>query len=576
MENKSETKVCQNCKTDFIIEPDDFSFYEKIKVPAPTFCPECRLKRKLIWRNERNLYRRKCDAPNHDEFIVSIYPSGTKFPVYDLKYWWKDEWDASVYFKDYDFTKLFFIQWNELFSLVPTINLINLNPVNSDYCNFTYNSKNCYLNFASDMNEDTAYLYHSIENRNCYDMLGSRKNENCYSLIDCEGCYGSSDLTISENCIDSSYCYDCRNCQNCIGCCGLRNAHYYIFNKKYSPEEYKIEISKLKLNTKNGRLEFEKVFNDLKIKHPRKFFNSKHVVNCSGDYIKGAQNCNQCFDIEGPAQNLKYTSYGVTNMKDSYDAYAIGVNIENCYDLFDAGDNMSNVSFSGNIWNSYNCNYCYFLRNCSNCFASIGLRNKQYCILNRQYTKEEYEELIPKIIQHMSDMPYIDNKGRIYKYGEFFPSELSPFAYNETIAQEYFPLTKEKAEEQGYKWKDKEERNYNIDIKNEDIPDDISNVDDDITTNVIECNHKGNCNQQCTEAFKITPEELQFYKRMNIPLPHLCPNCRHYERLAQRNPMKLWHRSCMNEGCTNTFETSYAPDRPEIVYCESCYQREVL
>ena len=28
--------------------------------------------------------------------------------------------------------------------------------------------------------------------------------------------------------------------------------------------------------------------------------------------------------------------------------------------------------------------------------------------------------------------------------------------------------------------------------------------------------------------------------------------------------------------CPNEFETSYAPDRPEIVYCEQCYQAEVI
>jgi hypothetical protein len=174
----------------------------------------------------------------------------------------------------------------------------------------------------------------------------------------------------------------------------------------------------------------------------------------------------------------------------------------------------------------------------------------------------------------MNDMPYIDSCGRIYKYGEFFPSDLSPFCYNETIAQEYFPLTKEQAIQQGYKWKEKEERNYTIDIKNEDIPDNINDITDDITTKIIECAHK-DCNHQCTEAFKIIPEELTFYRRMNLPIPRLCPNCRHGERIIQRNPMKLWHRSCMKEGCTNEFETSYAPERPEIVYCEKCYQGEV-
>ncbi len=143
------------------------------------------------------------------------------------------------------------------------------------------------------------------------------------------------------------------------------------------------------------------------------------------------------------------------------------------------------------------------------------------------------------------------------------------------VRWEYFPLNKEEALKQGYKWKDKEERNYVIDIKNEDIPNDIKDVKEDILGKVIECEHKGECNEQCTEAFKIISDELTFYKRMNLPLPHLCPNCRHYQRLKQRNPLKLWHRKCMHEGCNNEFETSYAPERPEIIYCEQCYNREV-
>jgi hypothetical protein len=54
--------------------------------------------------------------------------------------------------------------------------------------------------------------------------------------------------------------------------------------------------------------------------------------------------------------------------------------------------------------------------------------------LNRQYTKEEYELLVPKIIEKMMS----DGE-----WGEFFPAILSPFGYNETVAQEYFPLTRE-------------------------------------------------------------------------------------------------------------------------------------
>ncbi len=569
-----ETRTCQNCKEDFTIEPDDFLFYEKIKVPPPTFCPECRLKRRLTWRNERTLYKRVCDMCNKN--TLTVFSPDFDSVVYCQNCWWGDGWDASTYNTEYNFYENLLSQFNKLLFRVPLSGLFNLTYVNSDYCNFTYQSKNCYLNFASDMNEDTAFLYHSIENRNSFDMLGSRKNENSYELIDSQGCYNCSHLLISEGCVDSYYCYDCHNCSNCVGCTGLRNSKYYIFNKKFTPEEYKKELLVLRLETQDGNTQINVVFKELLKKYPRKFFNSRHAIDCSGDYIKNAQNCINCFDIEGPAKNLKYTIYGVTNMQDIYDVYGTGVNVENCIEVLGTGDGIQNTLYSMYVFNqSYNCQYSYFLSNCSNCFACIGLRNKQYCILNRQYTKEQYEELVPKIIKHMDDMPYIDSKGRVYKYGEFFPSELSPFAYNETIAQEYFPLTKEQAIQQGYKWKDKEERNYKIDIKSEDIPDNINDVNDDITNKVIECAHKGTCNQQCTEAFKIIPEELQFYKRMNLPLPRLCPNCRHYERLSQRNPMKLWHRTCMKPGCINEFETSYAPERPEIVYCERCYQNEV-
>ena len=572
MSKDAESKICQNCKHGFVIEIEDFNFYKKIKVPAPTCCFDCRLQRKLTWRNERTLYKKKCDARGHEESLITMYPSDFTTPVFDQKYWHGDDWDASDFGLEYDFSKYFFDQLNKLMSLVPTPALVNIKDVKSDYCNFTYQTKNCYLNFASDVNEDSAYLYHSIENRDCFDMLGSRKNEKCSYLIDCERCYESDNLMLSEECINCKYCYDCRNCHNCIGCVGLRNARYYIFNKQYSPEEYKGKLESWELGKIKGNQKTKEEFEKLLKKHPRKFSNSRHTTKSKGDYLSHVKNCVDSFDVEGPAEDLRFMVYGVTNLKNIYDGYAIGMNIENSYDLFDAGDNMSDVAFSGNLWNSFSCRYCYFVKNCSNCFACIGLRNKSYCILNKQYTKEEYEEMIPKIIKHMNDMPYIDKKGRVYKYGEFFPSELSPFCYNETIAQEYFPLTKEEALNQGYKWKDKEERNYNIDLKNEEIPDEF---DESIVGKVLECEHKGTCNEQCTEAFKIIEAEYQFYKRLNLPLPRLCPNCRHYQRLKQRNPLKLWHRKCMHEGCTNEFETSYAPERPEIVYCESCYNREV-
>ena len=180
-----------------------------------------------------------------------------------------------------------------------------------------------------------------------------------------------------------------------------------------------------------------------------------------------------------------------------------------------------------------------------------------------------------KIKKHMNKMPYVDKQGLTYKYGEFFPIEFSPFGYNTTTAQEFFSLTKKEITEKKYLWKEMENKDYKIDILPENLPDTVDVVEETILTKVIGCEHKGLCNETCMTAFKIVSEELKFYKRMNLPLPRLCSNCRHYQRSKFRNGMKLFKRKCMKKGCQNEFETSYAPDRSEIVYCEKCYQQEV-
>ena len=74
----NQVKACQNCKSEFHVEPDDFAFYEKINVPPPTFCPDCRRQRRLAWRNERGFYRRTCDLCAQN--IIALYPADAPFP----------------------------------------------------------------------------------------------------------------------------------------------------------------------------------------------------------------------------------------------------------------------------------------------------------------------------------------------------------------------------------------------------------------------------------------------------------------------------------------------------------------
>ena len=274
----------------------------------------------------------------------------------------------------------------------------------------------------------------------------------------------------------------------------------------------------------------------------------------------------------------------LTPTKDCYDYCFYGENAIEVYETIKSGTNLNHVLFSNGCFpEGRSLEYCHYCVGSNNLFGCIGLRNKEYCIFNKQYTKEEYFKLREEIIKQMNEIPYTDNRGNVYKYGEFFPVEFSPFAYNESIIQEVFPVSKEEAISSGYRWRERKERNYTVTITNVDIPKNIQEVDTNtITTDIIECAHSSDT---CTDAFRLTQEEVAFYKQMNLPLPRYCPNCRHERRLKMRNAMKLYTRQCVcnkenhnnhtHANCSEQFQTTYSPSGVEIVYCEKCYQQEV-
>lgn len=583
MDYTAETKICQNCKNDFIIEPEDFNFYEKIKVPAPTFCPECRTVRRLNWRNEMSFFKRKCDAPGHNEMLISFLPPEEKLVVYDSRAWWGDSWDPMSYGKEYDFSKSFFEQWKDLSSKIPHQALSNANAVNSDYCNVAEGSKDSYMCSGSWKVEKTLYSNRILVTKDSSDLYIVFHSELCYEDVICSDSYHLLYSLNCKSCVDSYFLYDCVGCTDCFGCTNLRNKSYCMWNEQLSRDEYLSKLAKYNLKDYKTILDLKNKFKELCLKSLHRFSIQIKTVNSTGDNLENAKNCKNCFDLTDKVEDSKNSHWIAVNVKDTYDSGPGIGDAELVYESFDTGVGNYRSLFTSVVYSTNDAEYSFNCHGSSNLFGCIGVRNKKYCILNKQYSKEEYEKLIPEIKEQMNTVPYVDKRGNFYKYGEFFPAELSPFAYNETQAQDYFPLTKEQALEKGYRWRDKHTNEYVVTIKAQDLPDSLDEVSDSITSEVISCMHEGKCNDRCSAAFRITIDELNLYKRLGVPLPRLCFGCRHEARLRMRNPMKLWHRQCMcdknhahHEGkCSVEFETSYAPERPEIVYCEKCYQAEV-
>ena len=146
----------------------------------------------------------------------------------------------------------------------------------------------------------------------------------------------------------------------------------------------------------------------------------------------------------------------------------------------------------------------YYSMECQSCddvFACVSMKKKQYCVLNKQYTRQEYEKLVARIIEHMKETG---------EWGEYMTPLASSFGYNESVAQEYFPLTKDQAISKGFRWKDEE-----------------TPLISPATGDALSCH-------QCQKAYKLIDQERAFYEKFALPIPLRCPNCRHKRRVAIR------------------------------------------
>jgi hypothetical protein len=345
-------------------------------------------------------------------------------------------------------------------------------------------------------------------------------------------------------------------------CIGLRGKNYYIRNKPYTQEAYFEELKKEGLEKKSVLSKCQSELLTMKLKHINRFAQMIKSPTCTGNRLINSKMSKDSFwanDLE----NCRYILF-LDGAKNSYDCNNSG-KPELCYESV-TPDNSFHSLFSVFCWK---CTFAFYSYNChssNNIFGSIALKHGEYSIFNKRYSKKEYVNLKEKIISHIK---------KTKEWGEFFPVFVCPYAYNESFNMDVSLLNKNEVLAQNFKWKESKEKDYSITLHQKEVPESIDTIGEEVLSEVIECTHGGRCDHNCPTAFKLIERELQFYKKMNIPIPSLCPNCRYYERLKQRIPIRLWHRKCMKEGCSNEFETSYAPDRPEIVYCEKCYQKEV-
>ncbi len=552
---------CPQCKTPFEVTKEDLAFYDSVSplfggkkygIPPPTQCPECRQQRRVAQANQIHLYKRKCDLSGQP--IISNYHPSDPYKVYEQEIWFSDKWDALTYGRDFDFSRPFFPQLQELCLAVPRPNLQTgfQYDENSQYTNYAGKNKNCYLIFDSDENWDTFYSYSINGSKNSMDCYRARVCELCYECIDCLQCYNCRYLQDSTNCTDSFFLKNCTGCKNCILCSNVMNKEYCIENKQVTKEQY--EAAAAALTSSSALEQTGKYFAAFKEKFPQKFMHGVQNENATGDYLTHCKNAEHCFDSSN-LWDCKYVFQAFNPLKTAMDIQECG-DAERLYECTCLGYNAYDLRFCMfTLADTSEALYCMNCPHSKHCFGCVGLQHKEYCVFNKQCSKEEYEALCGKIIDYMT---------KTKEWGEFYPISFSMFPYNETIAQEQFPLTKEEAVKRGYKWRDDDQREYKAQTTT--LPETIAETPDTICDEVLAC-------RECKHNYKIVDQEFALLKQLHVPVPQRCFQCRHEHRRLMRNPRQLFDRKCAE--CSAAIRTTYTEDRPEKILCEPCYQKSL-
>ncbi len=541
---------CTQCKSSFEINLQDRQFLDNLKIPYPKKCPTCRKKLRLAHWPYGILQKRKCDFSG--ETIVSTYPPGARFPVYKKEHWFSDKWEPPQ--QEIDWNRSFFDQLYELQCKTPHFHQLGKQNTNCDYADDVWESKNAYMSRSMAGVEDVYYVYRILYSKNCVDITYAYELEQCYECTYCFKCYNLKFALNCRECSDSSFLYDCHGCRNCFMCWNLRNKEYCILNKEYSKEEYYEKIKELKLNSRKFlhelRIQFNKHIRDDAFHKENLNLNNQ---NCTGNYNLNCKNCDDAYFLEygEDCRHVMRAPY----IKNTMDVCGL-LRAELCYEICQSTD-LHNVQFASF---SVDCNDSQYIDQCfngNNLFGCVGLKRKKYCILNKQYSKEEYKELRDRIIKKMK---------KDEEYGGFFPYKFAYNGYNLSLGMMYYPESLDDAMANG-SYLEKEPKSSHDGIDANTLPDDSSQISDDLIGKPIVC-------KETKKTFNLIKQELDFYRSHNLPLPDLYPEKRNELRFIQLAPLQSIKIKCFK--CSKDIVTYFPYDwEYEKILCEECYLETV-
>ena len=487
--------------------------------------------------------------------ITSSHPS-TGVKVLNDEEWFDRDFQSIN--QEIDFDRSFFDQMYELKLKVPVSATRNFEKPENSICLASYGDQNSYF-VAASKSKDTFFSIVALDTESSNMVYNSQAITNSSHVIHSERIFNCQFVSESRDCMNSDFIFDCRNCEYCFGATSKRNKKYLWFNEQLTQTEWEKRRAEVDLGSRQVSTEYKEQYDQLVAKAvwPENF--NEKVENSTGEYLTEVTDCEMVYFANGGARNEYHTTWSMGKTENnSFCANPSGSQ----YSYLSSAINSCNKALFS-IWTvrSQNVEYCQDCYDCEDCFACVGLRHKRFCILNKQYSEDEYWDQVDKIKCAMLDSS---------EYGEPMSGRFTVGYFMESGSVRYFQSDREFGEKIGAHLFDPntndaigEELMKSMDVTDaNNAPDSCDDLDGWVWKVLYDSGYN--------RRYAYLPSEVDLYKRLRIAPPVEHHVKRVYDFVQGSNNGVFKDSQCVQ--CGKKVMVSTNPKFPNRkIYCKKDY-----
>jgi hypothetical protein len=526
------SQLCSITNEKFSISTEELELRAEIGFNPPTISPTERLRLLLSFLPGRSLAKRSCSKSGVE--IFSGYPESAKFPVQSPDVWVERDWQSEQLALTFSPDVSFFVQLHELWNAVPRPSLFAIEATGSIVVDGSVGVKDSLYIFNSQQVERCAYSAFLLRCSLVADSLFCIDCRLCYECIgcsDCEALYWSEN---SSNCSDCVFVSGCIDCSNCVCCTGLSGARDCLFNQHVGPDAIARFLAEHNLFSETtDRRAIDELREQAAMARrgqpvPERWSDDSSSGN--GNYLLRASAENGYFISDS---NAVFHGLNLHRSRSVIDSMGLGTELIESFQAVSCSGSrlLSSISCyrGSDVWYSSHC------VDCSNLIGCVGLKGKEFCILNQQYDADQFAEIRDWLANNL------DQRGI---WGAFPTSAFAGIPYNSSLAHEFMALTPIQAELLQFEWEPALESALKAPAGAVEPPHRLDEIELSSSQGaVLICEMTG-------RPYSFYAAELSLYRELKVPPPGRCFEQRHAERIKRTAVGRLHSARCSTTGQT--------------------------